>query len=649
LKESPGQLNRSGATAISSAQGANSGTLRTGRPDVGVDAASRSSPVGSRATLLIHLAALVSVVVLGAAAAAFGALRHFVNEDGLAYLDMADIYRTDGWAAGTNGYWSPLYPLLLAAALRIVRPALEWELVVVQAANLAILLCTFAAFVWFWREVDRVRGRVGPTFGSGSAGAVVAEAIPADEAAAPGVGVVGDGVRDDSVTFPAWIFWSVGYLLFLWCSFRLIKIWTMSPDMLMMASVLAAGALLLRMRTSPSSWLAPAGLGLVLGLGYLAKAPMFPLGLVLLAGSLGVLGFSRASWLRLGLAVLVFATVAAPFLVTLSAQKGRFTFGDSGRLNYARYVNGIPHVHWQGEVVGSGTPVHPTRRIATAPAAFEFAAPVAGTYPVWYDPSFWYEGVQLRFDAAQQAAALVRTGRYYMEHVGLRQGAAIAALVLLYAVIGRRRRYGLDALGRLWPIWLPGLAAAAMYGLVYIEMRYLAGFVVLMWGAALAAVAVPASAATPRLLRAAGLVAAFVFALNLGLPNDKALGRLLFEPQPAAFETWHDHGVSGSRAYFAVAEALHEVGLVPGDGVAFIGYGYDAYWARLAGLRIVAELPRSQEAGFWRTSESERARIVATLLGTGAAAVITVVPPQHLPPEGWQRLGRTAYYAVRSW
>jgi hypothetical protein len=624
LNETPDRPNGPGATAFARVPRVVGGADRLGARDGEIDAAGASPPGSGRPTLLVHLAAVVGAVVLGGTAAAFGVLRRFVNEDGLAYLDLADTYRTEGWSAGANGYWSPLYPLVLAAGMRIVRPALEWELIVVQATNLAIFLCTLAAFVWFWREADRIRRRFGARNGDGGSG-------------------------DGSATFPAWIFWSVGYLLFLWCSLRLIKVWTISPDMLMMASVLAAGALLLRMRARPSSWLAPAGLGLVLGLGYLAKAPMFPLGLVFLAGCLGMLGVSRTGLLRVGLALLVFAIVGAPFLVTLSAQKGRFTFGDSGRLNYARYVNGIPHIHWQGEIAGNGTPVHPTRRIASAPAAFEFTAPVGGTYPVWYDPSYWYEGARVRFDPVQQAAALVRTGRYYVEHVGLRQGAAIAALVLLYAAIGRQRRYGVDALGSLWPIWLPALAAGAMYGLVYVEMRYLAGFVVLAWGAAMAAVAVPGNVATRRLLRSAGLVAMFVFALNLGLPNEKALGRLLTEPQPAAFGAWHDHGVTGSRAHLAVAEALHGIGLAPGDGVAFIGYGYDAYWARLASLRIVAEIPRSQEAGFWQASEAERTRMVATLLGTGAAAVVTAVPPQHLPPEGWQRLGDTAYWAVRSW
>jgi hypothetical protein len=390
---------------------------------------------GARFLIRFHSIALGLVVSMGIMAAAFGVWRRFITVDGLAYLDMADAYLDGGWSAGTNGYWGALYPLLLAGAFALDRPALENELVVVKAVHAGMYLMALAAFIFFWREVDRVRrgGEVDP----GTRSDVDSSS------AVPSPRVEGD----PSGVLPSWAFWGTGYVLFLWCTLRLIRIWTMSPDILVMAAALLAGGFLLRMRVQPRGWWPAVGLGVALGFGYLAKAAMFPLAFVFLAGSIGFLGLSRAGLSRVAVASLVFAILAAPYLVTLSVQKERFTFGDSGHLNYARYVNGVPDIHWQGEVTGNGEPVHPTRQIAEVPAAFEFAEPVGGTYPVWYDPSYWYEGVEVRFDPMQQLSAFTRTGRVYTEYILMRQGPAIAALLLLLFAMGPGRSFGLRRLG----------------------------------------------------------------------------------------------------------------------------------------------------------------------------------------------------------
>ena len=36
--------------------------------------------------------------------------------------------------------------------------------------------------------------------------------------------------------------------------------------------------------------------------------------------------------------------------------------------------------------------VHPSRKILDTPPIYEFATPVKGTLPIWYDPSYWTEG-----------------------------------------------------------------------------------------------------------------------------------------------------------------------------------------------------------------------------------------------------------------
>lgn len=42
-----------------------------------------------------------------------------LNSDGVSYLDLASQYARGDLGALANGYWSPLYPMLLGGALRL--------------------------------------------------------------------------------------------------------------------------------------------------------------------------------------------------------------------------------------------------------------------------------------------------------------------------------------------------------------------------------------------------------------------------------------------------------------------------------------------------------------------------------------------------
>jgi hypothetical protein len=578
--------------------------------------AARTPPVRASARIHPHLLFLPVGIAAGVAGVVLGARRRFIDVDGISYLDVADAYLRAGWADGANAYWSPLYPLLLAGARSLFDPGREGELALVQTVNAGIFLLALGCFIAFWQELGRYRSRASLRESSGAG-------------------------------FGPWVWWGMGYVLFFWSAFRLITVWGTTPDLLVLAAVLASGALLLRMTARPATWQPAIGLGAVLGLGYLAKAVMFPLAFVFIVAAWGALGRTRQAGARAAVTFLVFAAVASPFVATLSIQKGRFTFGDSGRLNYARFVNGVPDIHWQGGIAGSGTPRHPTRQLASNPAIYEFDGPVGGTYPVWYDPTYWYEGVETQWNSRQQISALVRTGRTYTELILLRQGAALAAVLLLFVAMGRRRRWGLPALGSLWILWAPALAGMAVYALVYVEGRYVAPFLILAWGALLAAVRLPTRPPGPRLLTGGGGLVGLALALNLVMPNEKVLRPFLASPQAAGDGgTWYDPGPSGASAQLPAARALADLGLEPGDPVAFIGYSYYAYWARLAGVRIVAEVPMPGARQFWDADESGRAEIVGTLFSTGARAVVVVAEGRHPPPAGWHRLGDTGYLAL---
>jgi hypothetical protein len=67
---------------------------------------------------------------------------------------------------------------------------------------------------------------------------------------------------------------------------------------------------------------------------------------------------------RLLLALTLFSIVSSPFLFLLSRSNGRFTFGDSARINYTEYVNGANlFVHWQVKPSGTGMPKRNAARL----------------------------------------------------------------------------------------------------------------------------------------------------------------------------------------------------------------------------------------------------------------------------------------------
>src|SRR5262249_44369223 len=153
--------------------------------------------------------------------------------------------------------------------------------------------------------------------------------------------------------------------------------------------------LVLRLRRNGGTWESFAVLGAVLGLGYLAKAPMFPLAFVFVAAALLASGNVGRALPRAVLALVLFALISAPLVATVSRAKGRFTFGDSGRWNYLVEINRAGPV-WYMVDVGSahGKFVHPSQKIYDSPPVYAFDGPVGGTLPIWYDPSYWIEGAQ---------------------------------------------------------------------------------------------------------------------------------------------------------------------------------------------------------------------------------------------------------------
>lgn len=541
-------------------------------------------------------------------------LRQSMNADGISYLDMGDAYFRGDWDVAINGTWSPLYAWLLGATLKLFEPSISWEFPTVHLVNFAVFLLALVCFEYFWRQAT----------------SLYYARDPLDNGELP-------------ACMPTWAWLCLGYGLFIWSSISLTELFAVTPDMLVAASVYAASGLVLRIAGGDARRRTLVLLGVVLGLGYLAKAAMFPLGLVFLVVAALVQGNLSRGARRTVPAVLAFLVVAGPFIGVLSAKEGHFTFSEVGKLTYLKHVRNVPYPHWQPGVVDiPGAPEHPVRRIGEEPTVYEFRGPVGGTYPLSYNPYYWYEGLDPGFDLGLQLRALASNLRYYFD-LFLRTQGAFFGIVLVLTLVALRH-------GQSWRAWkgwglvLVALAAFGMYGLVYVDNRYISAFVVLFWTGFLMYARLEPVPAHRSWLTISGAALVLSVAANIGAYHLDGLNALLgIAPSPAG-------AVSGTPGPSVgppeVAEGLRDLGLRPGDEVGVIGYSFDSFWARLARLRIVAEVtPEDADAFLWQADPGKQEAVLQRFAELGVRAVVAEYFPRNTTLPGWRMIGETGYYA----
>jgi len=215
---------------------------------------------------------------------------------------------------------------------------------------------------------------------------------------------------------PNWAVFLVGYAVFFWASLSETRMETVSPDLLMAGFLYLGVSVLLKIWAQPQNSSLYVLLGATLGLGYLAKAPFFPLAFVFFALALILTRNLRKCIPRVAAAFLVFLVVAGPWIVGLSRAKNRITFGDSGKVNYVMWVNGAsPAYYFVTLGTAAGRYSHSLRQISSTPVIYEFASPVQGTLPIWYDASYWADGAVPRVLFRRQLAVVKEWLSFYLE------------------------------------------------------------------------------------------------------------------------------------------------------------------------------------------------------------------------------------------
>jgi cell division protein FtsW (lipid II flippase) len=516
----------------------------------------------------------------------FWGTRFALNPDGISYVDMARHATANGPAALINGYWSPGYPALLAPVFWIVHTGWVTAIPVLHLVNVAIYVAALLVFLRLMRTAP-------------------SPARPEHDVA-PGL-----------VTHTT----SFGAVLFAVIAIECISLELLTPDYGVMLVVLLTTLTCVQLERSTHSWRVAACLGLMLGVGYWMKGILLPLNALLLLGLFILPPRTDRARTKLLLASGVFALSVLPLIVLVSAKVGHLTIGEVGRLNYAWEVDGVtPFVGWLGDSTGRvGAPIHPPRVLQSAPRTLEFATPIRATYPLWYDPSYWYAGLRPRIDLAGQWRVLVQ-GLHDLASLLHLQWPIVAGLLALWLASAPQARPP-DRSRALIVIALWSGAAALVYALVHVEPRYLAGFV----AAAVVVIWSRLVQRTPR--RAMPVVLPLVFAallLSLGLNLRENVGGFeqTFRPD-----------------YLIDAAQLRQQGVAAGDHVAMIGDAFEAYAAFAAETPITVQVMDS--TGFWNLAPAARSALQARIAATGVKAILANNVAPERSAEGWQLFFRS--------
>ncbi|MES2307159.1 MAG: hypothetical protein V4558_16780 [Gemmatimonadota bacterium] len=377
-----------------------------------------------------YLALLTAVICIGLGVASHNAL----NPDGVSYLDLATRLRDGDWQHFVQGYWSPLYPLIIALAATITGRDGPELIGLVHVVNTLIALFGVAVVWWAARR-------------SGSP-----------------------------------LFGRTAFAAFLVCSAEAPRLEAVTPDLLLVAIVALIGGEQIFFRGS--RWIR---LGVWMGLAFLVKTSMWPW---LLAALIVRLAAARSAERHLEVAksAAVGVLVMALWVIPLSVKSGAPTLGSAARLNACWYMRECdsrsPDTH-SGEhrsyqQVTLGSSVATATRLSDTP----------WTYAPWSDPTAWAEGIitarrvtpDLGQHALYGAKELALVIGIWMPHIWLGLLLPIAFLTRRSGALRELRREQADA----GVVMALGIFGVLQFVPVHVEPRLVAPFVLLFTLGALA-------------------------------------------------------------------------------------------------------------------------------------------------------------------
>lgn len=509
----------------------------------------------------------------------------YLNPDGVSYLDVGRKLLENWLLSGYSGYWSPLYAILAAAGAQAAEWAGRHRLAGVQAVNLMLFLAALAACVWM------VRGLIGSCGGEP------------------------DGWRGVAVQISALSLFTVAVV-------RFGGLPLVTPDVLVAGITMAAVGLTARIAAGGWSRKNLFAAGVLLGVGYWAKAIFFPLWWWWLAVAVW-LGWREPARRAIIWALAGWLMVAGPLVAQTSRTVGRLSFGEVGRLNVFWYVSRVaPFAFWEGREAGYGQPVHPLKKVEAGPGVYVFGDTFPeATYPLWYAPWYWYEGAKPKVTKAQLSNAIRENLRPL---IGALKNRAVLTLMVVSFLAWLSRVCCRPRIAVL-------LVAAGPLALilVHLENRFLYGNLTAIWAAGAAGL-VEAPQGRRRFLE--------VMLLSVSLAGALLAYRYALLTAVA----------SAPYRIASIAEGLQQMGVNNGVRFCWIGSvsdGGELAW-ELRG-RIVAQISDVAYVDWIRRHGLLPAEVESAFGQAGCQAAIAMLREKDPAPKGWSKVGRWPVYLLK--
>lgn len=546
-------------------------------------------------------------------------LQFWVTHNGIdtllmTYMEIGEAYIRGDWQTAINGYYSPLYSILLALTMFIFKPSSYSLSTYGFSVNFSIYLFSLICLEFFLGKLVLYHREK-------------MLALP----------------KDSCISFSEKTIYLIAYGLFMYCSLFMILVSTTTSDILIPAFIYLITGIVLHIQTGKKSWFMFFLLGLILGLGYLAKSFMFPMAFVFLITAMITVYNHPKRLLFLLCSVIAFSLIAGPFIIALSKKKGYLTYGEAGKINYMFYVNKLP-INWLDGINVSGRPVHPVRKIFDNPKIYEFNSPFEHvTYPFNYDDSYWYEGAHIHFDLKEQLSTIWSNCKMY--HVLFFENKAeliLGLLILIFYMNGRKQLYFRDIL-QYWILIFPALMSMVLYSLINVLDRYIAGFFLLLWMGLFLAIRLPNREESRRLITVVTAGILIVMAIRAAPTFSRYAARITKDV------------IRGkeSNQPWEITTALNQTGIQTGDKIVVVGDDLCISWAKLAKVRITAEVfdhnNEDPVNNFWALYPTVRTNLSKALLREGIKAIVTGEIPyyaiNYAKKTGWQEIGNTGYHA----
>lgn len=558
--------------------------------------------------------------------------RLWLDTDTVTYADISDALLTGNWSAAVNGYFSPLWAVLIAVTRRLASVDAAHESPLVRLLQWIVAI---GCVVMARRLLQELRHWT---------------------ASQPTDPVLGAGTAAGTL-----FFW-VGALL----AIDRLSLSLSNPDVLLTFLALGASCEIFAIQRTQSVKRGVA-LGAWIAAMYWTKGIALPLGAGFCVAA--ALVSARAMRTRIVMAVSMTAILlSVPLVLALSLQQQRLDVGDTGRLTFGWFTAGASSLTPDPRATGVESLVHRWKREVHDPPLYSYDGGQPGTYPPWRDPVYWQAGLTIRPSVFQVAS---RLSAQSAEFWNFYFGATVVGIALAAAATGGLRS---TAPGLSLALALPALLAVASYLPILFEPRYFAPVVQLAvaslmtlspsggrrwpWMVLAAAASVGWHLPTVRELLTAAPLAILLYLVSRSFDAGRRIAvtalslALAAATVPGVIRQLPGFSREGQRDgrndQEALARALTGAGVPEGTRISMVGMvgpgHYELWWARRARLRIVAEIPRGFEAGFWQASDSEQQRVFAAMSTAGARYVVARRPADGAGMDtSWQQLGSTGH------